>query len=204
MWMTVFGNSAIYLIMNQGATDLANTVQQDVSLALFNFLEHFPFSSVLSFIAMAMVIVFFVTSADSGAMVVDTLASGGVANTPVWQRIFWASLMGIVAIALLLAGGLSALQTVTIASALPFSVILLISIYGLLKALRRDLTKRESLSMATIAPTAARNPIPWQKVTQYRVSAEAISCETFYGRRYPARHDAGSGGTEQAGDDKPH
>ncbi|WP_170925818.1 BCCT family transporter, partial [Escherichia coli] len=73
----------------------------------------------------------------------DTLASGGVANTPVWQRIFWASLMGIVAIALLLAGGLSALQTVTIASALPFSVILLISIYGLLKALRRDLTKRE-------------------------------------------------------------
>ena len=163
MWMTVFGNSAIYLIMNQGATDLANTVQQDVSLALFNFLEHFPFSSVLSFIAMAMVIVFFVTSADSGAMVVDTLASGGVANTPVWQRIFWASLMGVVAIALLLAGGLSALQTVTIASALPFSVILLISIYGLLKALRRDLTKRESLSMATIAPTAARNPIPWQR-----------------------------------------
>ena len=101
MWMTVFGNSAIYLIMNQGATDLANTVQQDVALALFNFPEHFPFSSVLSFIAMAMVIVFFVTSADSGAMVVDTLASGGVANTPVWQRIFWASLMGIVAIALL-------------------------------------------------------------------------------------------------------
>ena len=94
MWMTVFGNSAIYLIMNQGATDLANTVQQDVALALFNFLEHFPFSSVLSFIAMAMVIVFFVTSADSGAMVVDTLATGGVANTPVWQRIFWASLMG--------------------------------------------------------------------------------------------------------------
>ncbi|UNE44043.1 choline BCCT transporter BetT [Serratia ureilytica] len=163
MWMTVFGNSAIYLIMTQGATDLATTVQQDVALALFNFLEHFPFSTVLSFIAMAMVIVFFVTSADSGAMVVDTLASGGSSNTPVWQRIFWASLMGIVAIALLVAGGLSALQTVTIASALPFSVILLISIYGLLKALRRDLTKKESQSMATIAPTAARNPIPWQR-----------------------------------------
>jgi choline/glycine/proline betaine transport protein len=134
-----------------------------VALALFNFLEHFPFSSVLSFIAMAMVIVFFVTSADSGAMVVDTLASGGSSNTPVWQRIFWASLMGIVAIALLIAGGLSALQTVTIASALPFSAILLISIYGLLKALRRDLTKRDSQNMATIAPTAARNPIPWQR-----------------------------------------
>ena len=161
--MTVFGNSAINLIMYKGATDLADTVQQDVSLALFNFLEHFPFSGVLSFIAMAMVIVFFITSADSGAMVVDTLASGGSSQTPVWQRIFWASLMGIVAIALLVAGGLSALQTVTIASALPFSIILLISIYGLLKALRRDMTKRESLSRATIAPTAARNPIPWQR-----------------------------------------
>lgn len=163
LWMTVFGNSAIYLIMTKGATDLADTVQQDVALALFNFLEHFPFSSVLSFIAMAMVIVFFVTSADSGAMVVDTLASGGSSHTPIWQRIFWAALMGVVAIALLVAGGLSALQTVTIASALPFSAILLISIYGLLKALRRDITKRESLNMATIAPTAARNPIPWQR-----------------------------------------
>lgn len=163
MWMTVFGNSAIDLIMTKGATDLANTVQQDVALALFNFLEHFPFSNILSFIAMAMVIVFFVTSADSGAMVVDTLAAGGASYTPVWQRIFWAALMGVVAIALLVAGGLSALQTVTIASALPFSVVLLISIYGLLKALRRDITKRDSQNMATIAPTAARNPIPWQR-----------------------------------------
>lgn len=163
MWMTVFGNSSIYLIMNHGATDLANTVQQDVALALFNFLEHFPFSGILSFIAMVMVIVFFVTSADSGAMVVDTLASGGASYTPVWQRIFWAVLMGIVAIALLVAGGLSALQTVTIASALPFSVILLVSIYGLLKALRRDITKRDSQNLATIAPMAARNPISWQR-----------------------------------------
>ncbi|PKH19117.1 choline transporter [Enterobacterales bacterium CwR94] len=163
LWMTVFGNSAINLIAAQGARDLAATVQDDVALALFNFLEYFPFSTALSFLAMVMVIVFFVTSADSGAMVVDTLASGGESNTPLWQRIFWAALMGIVAIALLLAGGLGALQTVTIASALPFSVILLFSIYGLLKALRRDITKRDSQNMATIAPTAARNPIPWQR-----------------------------------------
>ena len=163
LWMTVFGNSAIHLIMAEGARDLADTVQQNVALALFNFLEHFPFSAVLSFVAMAMVVIFFVTSADSGAMVVDTLASGGADNTPLWQRIFWASMMGVVAIALLIAGGLSALQTVTIASALPFSVILLISIYGLLKALKRDITKKDSQSLATIAPTAARNPIPWQR-----------------------------------------
>ncbi|WP_455425510.1 BCCT family transporter [Dryocola sp. LX212] len=163
LWMTVFGNTAINLIMNKGAKDLANTVQTDVSLALFNFLEHFPFSTVLSLIAMAMVVVFFVTSADSGAMVVDTLASGGSDQTPVWQRIFWAAMMGAVAIALLIAGGLGALQTVTIASALPFSVILLVSIYGLLKALRIDAYKQDSQQMTTIAPTAARNPISWQR-----------------------------------------
>ncbi|MCG6396077.1 BCCT family transporter, partial [Vibrio alginolyticus] len=107
--------------------------------------------------------VFFVTSADSGAMVVDTLASGGDTHTPVWQRIFWAGLMGVVAITLLLAGGLSALQTVTIASALPFAVVLLFSIYGLIKALRIDVHKRDSQQLATIAPTASRNPIPWQR-----------------------------------------
>ncbi|PHM49925.1 BCCT family transporter [Xenorhabdus miraniensis] len=163
MWMTAFGNSAIDLIANKGAKELAHIVQTDVSLALFNFLEHFPFPAVLSFIAMAMVVMFFVTSEDSGAMVVDTLASGGAKHTPVWQRIFWAGLMGVVAIALLVAGGLSALQTVTIASALPFSAILLISIYGLLKALRIDAYKKDSQQMTTIAPPASRNPIPWQR-----------------------------------------
>ena len=103
MWMTVFGNSAIYLIMEQGATDLATTVQQDVALALFNFPEHFR-SPACFRLSPWRWLSSFVTSADSGAMVVDTLASGGSSNTPVWQRIFWASLMGIVAIALLIAG----------------------------------------------------------------------------------------------------
>ncbi|EJD6378857.1 MULTISPECIES: BCCT family transporter [Providencia] len=163
MWMTFFGNTAIDLIKNKGATLLADTVQADVSLALFEFLNYFPFSSVLSFFAMLMVIVFFVTSADSGAMVVDTLASGGDSNTPIWQRIFWAGLMGVVAITMLLAGGLQALQTLTIASALPFAMVLLASIYGLFKALRVDAYKRDSQQLATIAPTASRNPIPWQR-----------------------------------------
>ncbi|WP_426576929.1 BCCT family transporter [Xenorhabdus stockiae] len=163
MWMTAFGNSAIDLIANKGAKELADVVQTDVSLALFHFLEYFPLPTVLSFIAMVMVVMFFVTSADSGAMVVDTLASGGANHTPVWQRIFWAGLMGVVAISLLVAGGLSALQTVTIASALPFSIVLLISIYGLLKALRIDAYKKDSQQMTTIAPTASRNPIPWQR-----------------------------------------
>ncbi len=133
LWMTVFGNTAIHMILTDGFTDLAAAVNKDSSLALFAFLEHFPLHSVISMVAIVMVVVFFVTSADSGAMVVDMLASGGQDKTPVWQRVFWASSMGLVAIALLLAGGLKALQTATIASALPFTIALLFSMRGLLK-----------------------------------------------------------------------
>lgn len=142
MWMTVFGNTSINMIMNKGITSLADQVNTDTSLALFAFLEHFPFSSVLSMVAVCMVILFFVTSADSGSLVIDMLASGGNTQTPLWQRIFWASSTGIVAITLLLSGGLGALQSATIASALPFSIILLVSIWGLFKALHLDSTKR--------------------------------------------------------------
>ena len=93
-------------------------------------------------VAVFMVILFFITSADSGSLVIDMLASGGKTDTPIWQRVFWASSTGVVAIALLMSGGLAALQTATIASALPFSMILLISIWGLLKALDKDSTKQ--------------------------------------------------------------
>ena len=82
MWMTVFGNTSINMIMNKGITSLAEQVNADTSLALFAFLEHFPFSSVLSMVAVCMVILFFVTSADSGSLVIDMLASGGNTQTP--------------------------------------------------------------------------------------------------------------------------
>lgn len=142
LWMTVFGDTAIHMVLQQGVHSLVETVAQDSSLALFAFLEQFPFSSVLSLVAILMVVVFFVTSADSGALVVDMLASGGQPVTPLWQRLFWSTLMGVVAMALLLADGLKALQTATIASALPFAAVLLAATWGLLKALRLDATKR--------------------------------------------------------------
>lgn len=142
LWMTVFGGSAIHLVLFEHLGTLADTVKADSSLALFAFLEHYPWGHALSMVAIAMVVVFFVTSADSGALVVDLLASGGAERTPVWQRIFWSVLMGVVAVALLLADGLQALQTATIASALPFSIVLLIALWGLFKALKLDATKR--------------------------------------------------------------
>lgn len=145
MWMTFFGNSAIELIINQGVASLGEMVQQDVSVALFVFFEQFPWSRILSVIGTLMVVVFFVTSADSGSMVVDMLCSNGRNDTPLWQRIFWAVGAGLVAIILLLAGGLGALQTMAIASALPFTIVLLIATYGLVRALQVDVYKKETL-----------------------------------------------------------
>lgn len=157
MWMTFFGNSAIDMIMNQGAEQLGELVQNDTPVALFAFLEQFPFSTFLSGLATIMVIVFFVTSSDSGSMVVDMLCSNGRDDTPVWQRIFWASGEGVVAIVLLLAGGLGALQTMAIAAALPFTIILMITTFGLIKALRIDVHKKDALQNNYLTASAMSN-----------------------------------------------
>lgn len=151
LWMTIFGNSAIDLVYNQGVVSLGEMVNQDSSVALFVFLENFPFTSVLSFFSVLMIVIFFVTSCDSGAMVVDMLCSHGSNETPLWQRVYWAIGIGLVAGILLLVGGLSALQTMTIASALPFSIILLLSMIGLIKALRVEAFKQDS-QLGTVIP----------------------------------------------------
>ncbi len=162
-WMTVFGDTAIHFILVDGIKGFADTVKDDNSLALFAFFELLPWSGVISIFAIAMVAVFFVTSADSGALVVDLLASGGADRTPVWQRIFWSLSMGAVAIALLLADGLTALQTATIASALPFSVILLLSLWGLFKALKLDATKRGIRYQSLTLSRPARGGQSWER-----------------------------------------
>ena len=146
-WMTVFGNSGIDLILNQGVTSLGAAVQADSSVALFKFFENFPMSEVLSFIAVVMVMVFFVTSADSGALVVNMLCAYGEDDTPAIQRSIWTVFIGLIAIVLLLAGGLGSLQTAAIASALPFSVALLFAMWGFWKALSQDVKKRDALMM---------------------------------------------------------
>ncbi len=162
LWMTIFGNTAIDLIMHHGAAELGHVVQTDVSLGLFKFLEFFPFTDALSGLAIVMVGIFFVTSSDSSAMVIDILASRDHGKAPVWQRIFWSCLIGLVALVLMLADGLKALQTATIASALPFAIILLISGYGLLKALAIDAAKKESLLQTTLTPGISHTNTPWQ------------------------------------------
>jgi choline/glycine/proline betaine transport protein len=159
LWMTVFGNSAIELIMGGGYAELGAAVQADASVALFHFFEHFPVSSVLSFTAVIMVIVFFVTSADSGAMVVNMLSSFGRDDTPLNRRVYWTCTIGVIAIVLLIAGGLPSLQTAAIASALPFSLALLAAMWGFTQALREDSAKRESMAVHTSADMS----VPWQE-----------------------------------------
>ncbi|KCV08596.1 BCCT family transporter, partial [Bordetella holmesii] len=161
-WMTVFGDSAIFHILTGGMSDFGQAIRADSTLALFVFLEQFPWATVMSFFCVVMVLIFFVTSADTGALVVDMLASG-VDNAPVWQRVFWSILMGALAIALLLADGLKALQTATVASALPFSIVILISIYGLLKALKLDSAKRQLRYRSTSRGAVRPQSETWQR-----------------------------------------
>jgi choline/glycine/proline betaine transport protein len=135
LWFSIFGDTALYLIMVEGMTSLIDDVQADHAIALFKLYELLPLSSIVSFVTVILIITFFVTSSDSGSLVIDSLASGGAQHTPVWQRAFWASVEGVVAATLLLAGGLSALQTASIASALPFAIIMLIAAFGMWRAL---------------------------------------------------------------------
>jgi choline/glycine/proline betaine transport protein len=162
LWMTVFGNTAIDAIANHGASYLSEAVSSDVSVALFKFFEHMPFSTILSTIAVCLVVTFFVTSSDSGSLVIDNLTSGGDNNAPVWQRIFWAALQGVVASVLLVAGGLQALQTAAIASAMPFLIVMLLMCVGLYKALKDDWLKINSVQSHNTSVQYVKANMTWQ------------------------------------------
>jgi len=138
LWMTVFGNTAIALDLGVAAGAIAQAVDNDLSTALFEFLEYLPGATFTSTLAILLVGVFFVTSADSGSLVIDTLASGGADETPRWQRIYWCMVLGAVAMLLLLAGGLGALQAATLVAALPFSFIMLLLTYALVRQTSAD------------------------------------------------------------------
>ncbi|GAA3262398.1 BCCT family transporter [Sphingomonas yabuuchiae] len=139
LWMTVFGNTAISLDLGGAHGGIADAVQANLSTALFKFLEYLPAASVTSTLAIVLVGFFFVTSADSGALVIDTLASGGTEETPRWQRMYWCVLLGTTATLLLVAGGLGALQSATLLAALPFCFIMLLLAVGLVRQTNADL-----------------------------------------------------------------
>ena len=138
IWMSVFGGSALSL-QSSGAADILSAVQSDVSTALFAMLEYFPLTQILSLVGIVLVTIFFITSSDSGSLVVDHLTSGGKLDSPVPQRVFWAIMEGVVAGVLLIGGGLTTLQTAAITTGLPFAVVLLLIIYALYVGLSQEL-----------------------------------------------------------------
>ena len=135
LWFSIFGDTALHMIIVDGYTTLIAEVQADHAVALFKLYERLPLTGIVSFVTVVLIITFFVTSSDSGSLVVDSLASGGALKTPAWQRVFWSTIQGVVAATLLIAGGLKALQAMTVASALPFAVIMLIAAVGMWRAL---------------------------------------------------------------------
>lgn len=139
-WISAFGSSAIQEAL-LGNNAIVDAVNEDVAIALFVFLEEYPIAIVLNLVAVLLIAGFFVTSSDSGSLVIDSLTSGGKIDAPVGQRIFWALTEGTVAAVLLVGGGLQALQTASIVTGLPFAFILLFMCYSLYKGLDEDLKK---------------------------------------------------------------
>ena len=133
LWMSTFGGTALDQFFAEGYRGVADSVPE---LALFKMLEQLPLTSVMSALSVFLIGLFFVTSADSGSLVVDTITAGGKMDAPVKQRVFWCLLTGLIAVALMLGGGKASLQALTISVGLPFCAVLLLMCVGLAKGLR--------------------------------------------------------------------
>ncbi|WP_050525569.1 BCCT family transporter [Pseudorhodobacter aquimaris] len=135
LWMTALGGTGISQLVNDGFTGVQDAA---LELKLFQMLTQLPLTGITSVIGIVLVVVFFVTSSDSGSLVIDTIAAGGKVNAPLPQRIFWGSFEGLVAIALLVGGGLSALQAMAVSTGLPFTFVLLAACYAIVKGLQAE------------------------------------------------------------------
>lgn len=155
LWMSTFGGTALSFEL-AGSSLISDAVGENVATALFVMLENLPLSGITSFVGVLLVVVFFVTSSDSGSLVVDSLTSGGKLESPVPQRVFWAVMEGVVAAVLLLGGGLQALQTAAIATGLPFAIVLLIMCYSLYKGLGEEYAVIQLKQSSAAAPPSER------------------------------------------------
>lgn len=132
LWMSTFGGTAISQIIDHGLTAVADV---PLEIKLFAMLDSLPLTAISSFAGIVLVIVFFVTSSDSGSLVVDTITAGGKVDAPVSQRVFWCTLEGLVAIVLLVGGGLAALQAMAVSTGFPFTIVLLLASGAIVKGL---------------------------------------------------------------------
>ena len=139
IWMTIFGQTAMVNYFTHGATAVADSVRNfQPELTLFIFLEQLPLAEVTSIVGLVLVIIFFVTSMDSGSLVVDTMAAGGKTRTPVTQRVFWCCALAMIGISLLLGGGLNSVQALALATAFPFTLIIILMAISLVLGLLKE------------------------------------------------------------------
>lgn len=135
LWMSVFGGAALDQVMS-GAGEALSAA--GLELKMFTMFEAFPMTGLLSFVGIILVVVFFVTSSDSGSLVIDTITAGGKTDAPTAQRVFWCILEGAIAIVLLLGGGLGALQAAAIATGFPFAIVLVLMCVSIFIGLSRE------------------------------------------------------------------
>ena len=139
-WIAGFGGTAINWVVHKNS-DIAKIVDKDYTVALFELLRHFPLYEVTSALAIILIFTFIVTSADSTTHIVSGMATGGVENPKRKHKVVWGLLIGGISVALTVAGGLTSLQTASVVTGLPFSIILLLMIFSLMRALHREPTK---------------------------------------------------------------
>ncbi len=133
-WFSIFGGAALHQELYANGS-ISTAVNENVSTALFSFLENYPLSELSSLLAIVVIGVFFISSSDSGSYVIDTLTSKGEEQPQAWKKIYWVSLEGLVAILLISAGGLSALQAGAVATGLPFLIVLILVAFSFQRSL---------------------------------------------------------------------
>ncbi|MEA1984726.1 MAG: BCCT family transporter [Euryarchaeota archaeon] len=149
LWIIVFGNTGIHMELF-GAGGITQAVESSVPTALFVMLDNLPMASLSSLLATIVIVTFFVTSSDSGSLVISMLSCNGNPQPVVGVRLFWSLTQGAVAAVLLLAGGLVALQTAALVSALPFCVVLILMCYSMVKGMKAE---RRNIPLDQIVPT---------------------------------------------------
>ncbi len=184
-WFIVFGNTALHMeIFGPGGISAA--VADSVPTAIFAMLDRLPWPLISSTLATLVVATFFITSSDSASLVIDIMTTNGNPNPPVITRVFWATTEGVVAAVLLLAGGLQALQTAAVTTALPFSFVMILMCWSLMRGLsienKRGAFRAAAISPATLAPAEETEVEDTAQTSDWRAQLQ-----TLIGRQRPSR-----------------
>ena len=159
-WMSIFGNSAIDQVINHGMAAIGQSAIDDPSMTLYLLLETYPWAKTVIAVTVFISFVFFVTSADSGTVVLSTLSARGGnpdEDGPKWLRVFWGAMTALVTSGLLFAGSIDSLKSAVVLTSLPFSIILLAMMWGLHKAFYME-SQRKIAQLYSLAPVASSRP----------------------------------------------